>query len=115
MRASATDRSGSHGPRALPDRPLRPEFARANLYTAIPDAYPQNLGTFGAERRRGDTVDSSIVRTHAQTRADPDSLNARIFYLVGSEYLIATVMRAAVAPIDVGTFLGCLRYQTAQS
>ena len=50
---------------------------------------------FVAETRGGDFVDSSLVRTHAQSRAGIESPRARVPYTAGCELPAATPLRTA--------------------
>ena len=49
---------------------------------------------FGAEKRWGDFCGSSIVRPHAQSRAEIESLRARGTYTAGCKSSPATMLRA---------------------
>ena len=53
------------------------------------------LATFGAERRSGNFVDVSNLRTRTQSRAEFESSHARVPHTAGFELSPATVLRAA--------------------
>ena len=99
----------THPPRRdAPDSPLpsrilrhrRPSRSHAHCATAItlppPSGcrLPPGRGTFVAGRRRGDFVDRSYVRTHAQSRADLESSRARVPHIGRWEFRATPPLRA---------------------
>ena len=56
--------------------------------------YRPRPATFGADTKHPELVESPVVRTHAQSRAELESPRARVPYLAGYEYSAATVLPA---------------------
>ena len=65
----------------------------------------RGMVTFVAETSRRDFVDSSLVPTHAQSRAGIESPRARVPYIAGCEFSPATVLRAAALQSKSKRFL----------
>ena len=61
---------------------------------------------FVAERGRGDFANRSRARPHAQSRAELESLRARVPYIAGCEFSPATVLRGTAHSAYRKRFLG---------
>ena len=80
--------------------------------------HPPGPGIFVAGRRRGDLLDSSLARTHAQSRADIESSRARVLYMAGYGRLRIFCCDSAAprcAPVEIEAFPGRLRRRTDHS
>ena len=88
-------------------RPRRPFETRSTPSMAQAAArYRPRPATFVAERGCREIRDSSPVRTHAQSRAELESPRARVPYMAGREFSLATVLLGSAQTDYWKCFLG---------
>ena len=90
---------------------------RSPAFTLPPAAFESRLppggsafGTFGAERRRGNLREGSIMRTDAQSCAQIESPRARVPYTARVEFSLPTVLRGSAHTAYWQRFLGAYGY-----
>ena len=81
-----------HAGRQTRALPMAPDARCAPTQRTAVGPHSPDPGTFVAGTRRWDFGDSSLVRIHAQSRAELESPRARVPYIAGCEFSPVTVL-----------------------